>query len=126
MVKCGLSDSLANLGVDYLDLYVMSSPMAFKENCGTSVFPREKYGNIEFSDVSYLETYKSMEEFVKNGKVRSLGVSNFNISQLKNLMKNCEIKPVANVIECHPYFQNDKLVEFCQSNSIMVIAYAPL
>ena len=97
-----------------------------KENVGTSIVPRDEQGNIEFSDTTFLETYSAMEDFVKCGKIKSIGVSNFNISQLKDLLKNCNIKPTVNLIEVHPYFQNDKLIDFCQQNDIMVIAFAPL
>lgn len=67
-----------------------------------------------------------MEEFVKEGKAKSIGVSNFNIKQLQDVLDSCEIKPVNNQIEVTPYLQNDKLVEFCQSNGIVVSAYGPL
>ena len=52
-----------------------------------------------------------MEEFAKSGVIKSIGVCNFNISQLKDLLAHSEIKPVVNQIEIHPYFQNDKLVK---------------
>ena len=67
-----------------------------------------------------------MEELVKEGKIKNIGVSNFNTSQLKDILDNCEIKPVNNQVEVHPYFQNDKLIEFCQKNNIVVSAYAPI
>lgn len=67
-----------------------------------------------------------MEELQKEGKVKSIGVSNFNISQLKDVLDNCEIKPVNNQVEIHPYFQNEKLIEFCQKNGVVVSAYAPI
>ena len=67
-----------------------------------------------------------MEDLVAEGKVKSIGVSNFNISQLEDVLKNCKIKPAVNQIELHPYLQNDELVEFCQKNDIVVTAYAPL
>ena len=67
-----------------------------------------------------------MEELYRAGKVKSIGVSNFNIEQLKDVMANCSIKPVVNQVEVHPYFQNDELIEFCQKNDIVVTAYAPL
>lgn len=70
--------------------------------------------------------FKALEEFVKEGKVRSIGVSNFNISQLQEVLDKCEIKPVNNQIEVTPYLQNDKLVEFCQKNGVIVSAYGPL
>lgn len=67
-----------------------------------------------------------MEELVKEGRVRSLGVSNFNIEQLQDILRECEIKPAVNQIEVHPYLQNDKLVDFCQNNGIVVTSYATL
>ena len=66
-----------------------------------------------------------MENLVKNGKVKSIGVSNFNIKQLKDVLENCEIKPVCNQFEIHPLLQNDELIEFCHKNGIAVVAYAP-
>ena len=67
-----------------------------------------------------------MEELVENGKTKSIGVSNFNIHQLQDVLKSCKIKPVANQVEVHPFFQNDALIKFCQENGVVVTAYAPL
>ena len=67
-----------------------------------------------------------MEELVKEGKVKSIGVSNFNLSQIQDVLKNCEIKPVNNQIELNPYLQQKELVDFCQKNNIVVSAYAPI
>jgi diketogulonate reductase-like aldo/keto reductase len=58
------------------------------------------------------------------GQVKSIGLSNFNISQCEDVLSNCRIKPVCNQIEVHPYFQNTKLVEFCQNNGILVVGYS--
>ncbi len=79
-----------------------------------------------FSDVSYIETFKAMENLQKLGKVKSIGVSNFNIQQLQDIFDNCDTKPVNNQIELNPYLQNDELVEFCQKNNVVVSCYAPL
>ena len=67
-----------------------------------------------------------MEQLFEEGKVKSIGVSNFNRSQLEDILKNCKKKPVVNQIEIHPYFQNDEMIDFCHKNDINVIAYAPL
>ena len=67
-----------------------------------------------------------MEDLVAEGKVKSIGVSNFNISQMEEVLKNCKIKPVVNQIELHPYLQSDELVEYCQKNDVVVVAYGPL
>ncbi len=63
---------------------------------------------------------------VREGKIKSIGVSNFNISQLQDVLDHCEIKPVNNQIEINPYVQSPKLVEFCQKNNVVVSAYGPI
>ena len=58
--------------------------------------------------------------------VKSIGVSNFNKSQLEDVLKNCKIKPVVNQIEAHIYLQNTDLIKFCQDNEIVCVAYGPI
>lgn len=96
-----------------------------KEKTGEP-FPKDAEGNRLYSDVHYLETYHALEELYKEKKVKSIGVSNFNIRQLQEILDNCEIKPVNNQIEVNPYCQNDKLIEFCQKNNIVVSCYGPI
>lgn len=67
-----------------------------------------------------------MEELVSLGWVRSLGLSNFNISQIQRILDNCKIKPVTNQVECHPALNQQKLREFCNLHDIIVTAYSPL
>lgn len=67
-----------------------------------------------------------MEELVKLGKVKSIGISNFNIEQTKEVLKICTIRPVCNQFEVNPLWQNEELVNFCHSENIAVVAYAPL
>ena len=67
-----------------------------------------------------------MEELVDEGKAKNIGVSNFNIAQLKDIINIARIRPVCNQFEVHPLLQNHELVDFCQSNNIVVTAYAPL
>jgi diketogulonate reductase-like aldo/keto reductase len=69
---------------------------------------------------------KAIEEAVKEGKVRSIGLANFNVTQLQDVLKNCKIKPAVVQIEVHPYLQNDKIIEFCKKNDIAVKAFSPL
>jgi aldehyde reductase len=67
-----------------------------------------------------------MEELCKEGKVKSIGLSNFNIEQVDDILNNCEIKPVVNQFEINIYNQNKELINFCQSKGIVVTGYAPL
>lgn len=97
--------------------------MGFQE--GTTDYPMEN-GKMIPSDVHYTETYKAMEELVTLGKVKSIGISNFNIEQVKDILNICKIRPVCNQFEVNPLWQNEELVNFCQSENINVVAYAPL
>ena len=67
-----------------------------------------------------------MEELVAAGKVKSIGISNFNIAQTKEILKICKIRPVCNQVEVNPYFRNEELAQFCQDKNIAIVAYAPL
>lgn len=78
------------------------------------------------SDVDYLETWRGMEECVRQGLTRSIGVSNFNSEQIERLMKAATIKPVNNQIECSVNVGQRKLIEFCSERNITVTGYSPL
>lgn len=115
--------SLSNLGLDYIDLYLMHWPTAFKD--GDDLTPKGPDGKVLFSSVDILDTWRAMEQLVRQGLVRSIGVSNFNAAQLRRLMDNCEIKPVVNQVECHPYLSQKPLLELCQQLGVRVVAYSP-
>lgn len=67
-----------------------------------------------------------MEDLVKNGLVRSIGISNFNSEQITRILNGCSIKPVMNQIECSPSLNQKRLIHFCQTHNIAVTAYSPL
>ncbi|KAJ1984243.1 hypothetical protein H4R33_004447 [Dimargaris cristalligena] len=120
-------DTLRKLGIDYLDLYLMHWPVAFKKDgdkFDTSV--KHANGKPVLNDVSYVDTWKAMEKLVRDGKTRNIGVSNFNIAQLTTLLAAAEIPPAVNQVEVHPYNQNQKLIDFCKSKGIEVTAYCPI
>ncbi|AYE37323.1 aldo/keto reductase [Companilactobacillus zhachilii] len=100
--KKGIETSLNNLGVDYLDLYLLHQP----------------YGDVSGA-------WRALEEAYKAGKIRAIGVSNFYADQLKNLELSNEIKPVINQIEVSPWYQQNSEVEFNQSEDVRVEAWAP-
>ena len=66
-----------------------------------------------------------MEDLVKKGLVKNIGISNFNSQQIERLLSNCTIKPVTNQIECHPYLVEKELSNFCNSKGILITAYSP-
>ncbi|CAG9858486.1 unnamed protein product [Phyllotreta striolata] len=124
LVEKALRETLQNLGLDYLDLYLIHWPMAYKE--GAEVFPTREDGSIIFSDVDYVDTWKEMEKLQQQGLVKSVGVSNFNKRQLERVLAIAKVKPVCNQIECHPYLNQKKLIDFCRSKDIVITAYSPL
>ncbi|KAJ5312087.1 hypothetical protein PENANT_c011G06179 [Penicillium antarcticum] len=123
-VEAALDKSLTDLGLEYLDLYLMHWPCAFKGS--DKWFPLDKDGVFELADVDYITTYKAMENLLATGKVRAIGVSNFNIRRLEELLSQVSVVPAANQIEAHPYLQQTELLKFCQSKGIIVEAYSPL
>lgn len=98
---------------------------AFK--AGSKFFPLDpSTGVFQLSSTPISETYAAMEALIPTGKVKAIGVSNFNIRHLEELLKTCKIVPAANQIEIHPYLQQPKLAEYCKSKGILLEAYSPL
>ncbi|PMC35989.1 aldo/keto reductase [Bacillus sp. UMB0899] len=98
--------SLERLGLDYIDLYLIHWPTP------------------EFDQ--YVDTYKALEKLYKDGKVKAIGVCNFEIEHLERLINECEVVPVLNQIECHPYLAQNEIKEFCAKHNIFVEAWSPL
>lgn len=111
-VKKACLKTLSNLRLDYLDLYLVHWGVA--------------KGMIKLDKVPIRETWEAMEELKKEGLVQAIGVANFTGPMLIDLLTYAKIKPAMNQIELHPYNQQTRLVEFCQSQNIAVTAYSPL
>ncbi|XP_044259859.1 aldo-keto reductase family 1 member B1-like isoform X2 [Tribolium madens] len=125
LVEGAIKKTLSDLGLEYLDLYLIHWPLAYKEEAG-SLFPTDPQGKIQFSDVDYVDTWKAMEELVKKGLTKSIGISNFNKRQIERILSAATITPVTNQVECHPYLNQSRLIEFCKSKNITVTGYSPL
>jgi diketogulonate reductase-like aldo/keto reductase len=94
---------------------------------GDKFFPLDpKTGVFRLSDTSLADTYAAMEKLLKTGKAKAIGVSNFNIRHLTELLAKCSVVSAMNQIEKHPYLQQVDLAEFCKSKNILLEAYSPL
>lgn len=116
--------TLKDLQLEYLDLYLMHWGIAQPKDMGNE--PVDADGFTKLTNVSVRETWEAMEELVKLGLVKSIGVCNFTGPQLIDLLTYSKIKPALNQIELHPYLQQKHLVEFCHHNDVAVTAYSPL
>ncbi|WP_031391047.1 aldo/keto reductase family protein [Kineothrix alysoides] len=103
-VRKALEETLKKLNTDYLDVYLIHWPQT-----GT-----------------FINTYLQMEKMYKEGLVKSIGVCNFNIHHLEELRQQASIIPSVNQFEIHPLFTQDNLINYCQANNILPIAYSPI
>ncbi|MDQ0230023.1 aldo/keto reductase [Metabacillus malikii] len=99
-------ESMNKLKLDYLDLYLIHWPVPELNK--------------------YKESWKALEKLYKDGRVRAIGVSNFKEHHLKDLMADCEIKPMVNQVEYHPRLTQSSLHSFCKENQIQLEAWSPL
>ncbi|XP_041366680.1 1,5-anhydro-D-fructose reductase-like [Gigantopelta aegis] len=124
LVRTSLKKTISDLGVGYLDLYLMHWPMTYKE--GGDFVPRDESGKVIFSDVDFLDTWKALEDCVDEGLVHDIGVSNFNSKQVLAIQNAARIAPSNIQIEAHCWLSNVRLIEFCQSRGLTVTALSPL
>lgn len=114
--KRGIDETLTKMGLDYLDMMIIHSP--------------QPWVKVNQSDDRYVEgnraAWKALEDAYKEGKLRAIGVSNFQIDDIKSLFEVCEIKPMVNQILLHISNTPLELVEYCQKNGIAVEAYSPI
>ncbi|MFO7370733.1 MAG: aldo/keto reductase [Bacteroidales bacterium] len=117
--------TLADLQIDYLDLYLVHWPFPNFHPPKCDVSSRNPDAKPYIHE-NYMKTWQQMENLVDEGLVRYIGTSNMTIPKLKLLLRDARIKPAFNEMELHPHFQQPELSEFCKSNNIQPIAYCPL
>jgi len=122
-VDIAIRRSLKDLQLDYLDLYLIHWPVAFKTGHEQA---KDASDLLTPDEMPILTTWQAMEQSKINGLTKHIGVSNFNIQKLQKLINEAGIKPELNQVELHPYFQQTDLVDFCHKNELLVTAYSPL
>ena len=122
-VRPAVEKTLADLQLDYLDLYLIHWPVAFKKDL---IFPGSGKDLIAPEDMPTRETWAAMETLVDKGLCRHIGVSNFSVAKLKILADDARLKPEMNQVELHPYLQQPSMCEFCRRSGIHLTAYSPL
>ena len=116
-VAVGMRESLDDLQLTYVDLYLMHWPVSCKKTA-RGILP---------DDTDYIDTWRAMEKLVDTGKARAIGISNFNIGQVQRLLQaGLKYKPSNLQIEMNPYITNTELMHYCHQQGISVTSYSPL
>ena len=117
--------SLHDLRLDYLDMYLVHWPFPNHHDPGVDVHSRSSNARPYIHE-EYMATWRQMEKLVEMGLVRQIGTSNMTIPKLELLLRDAEIKPAVNEMELHPHFQQPELFDFVRANGIEPVAFSPI
>ncbi len=117
--------SLADLGLDFLDLYLVHWPFPNFHGKGVDVTARDPHAQAYIHE-NYMKTWRQMEKLVDLGLVRHIGTSNMTIPKLERVLADARIKPACNEMELHPHFQQPELFQYVVSSGIVPIGYSPI
>ena len=124
-VRPALDASCRRLNVDYVDCYLIHTPYAFAP--GDDQDPRDEHGDVIYDEgVTLVETWHALERLVDDGVCKSIGLSDISLDKLREIVAAARIKPDVVQVESHPYLPEWELLDFCQQNGIVLLAFAPL
>src|SRR5437588_864886 len=124
-VKPAFEASLERLQLDYLDLYLIHTPFAFQP--GDVQDPRNASGNVTYDlGVKLLDTWGALEELVREGKCKAIGLSDVGLGKVNEVFEAATIKPAVVHVESHPYLPEWELLDYCRENGIVLLAFAAL
>jgi alcohol dehydrogenase (NADP+) len=124
-VIAACENSLRDLQIDYLDLYLIHWPFPNHHAPGCDVTSRNAHA-VPYVHENYMRTWRKMEELVDRGLVRHIGTSNMTVPKMRLLLRDAKIKPVANEMELHPHFQQPEFFRYLIENGIQPIAFSPI
>ncbi|KAF2498064.1 Aldo/keto reductase [Lophium mytilinum] len=126
-VEEGLGKSLKALGLDYVDLFLVHWPVPMNPKGNHPLFPKFPDGSRDLDkSTTHIDTWKSMEKLPETGKAKAIGVANYSVKFLEELLPTTTITPAVNQIENHPYLPQQEIVDFCKGKGIHITAYSPL
>lgn len=117
--------TLGDLGLDYLDLYLVHWPFPNHHPPSCDVNQRNPNA-VPYIHENYMRTWRKMEELVDRGLVRHIGTSNMTVPKMRLLLRDARIPPVANQMELHPYFQQPEFFDYLRAQGIQPIGYSPI
>lgn len=124
-VEPAFESSRKRLRLDDVDLYLIHTPFAFRP--GDDQDPRDQNGEVVYDKgIRLMDTWRAMENLVDRGKCRAIGLSDISLDQLQEIFTPARIKPAVVQVESHPYLPQAELLEFCNANGIVMLAFAPL
>lgn len=122
-VEKGCRESLALLGLDYVDLYLVHWPFSSKRG---EVLPLDDNGKLIGDEHNYLDAWPQMEALFEKGLTKNIGVCNLNVKQLEALKAKAKIQPNVLQVESQPYLPQLELIKYCKDNNMLMTAYCPL
>lgn len=127
-MSLGLDKSLAALGLDYVDLFLVHWPLLMNPDGNDDRFPKLPSGarDIITDGYHHTETWRQMEALAPTGRARAVGVSNYSVRYLKELLAVAKIVPAVNQIELHPALPQNDIYRLCREHGIRPMAYSPL
>jgi len=124
-VRPALEASLRRLKLEYVDLYCIHTPFAFKP--GDEQDPRDENGNVIYDGATTLmDTWKALEKLVDERRCKAIGLSNVSLGQLQEVCESSRVKPAVLQVESHPYLPQSELLDYCKRNGIVMQAFAAL